>query len=196
MTVSATSREDRRRATSYRISVCAQLLTEDRGLEGFTMEQLAESAGVSRRTLFNYYPSKVDAVLGDAPALGDEALDQFRGRGAAGNLVEDLRALAEEMLDAREFSREDVTRFRRILRVNPRLLACAHDRFVVITGQVVATIREREGVAFDELRAQVAVRLLASLFDAAFDRFLVDEDERPLADAFDDVLRAARQLLA
>lgn len=196
MTVSAVSRQDRRRATSYRISACAQELTEDRGLEGFTMEQLAESAGVSRRTLFNYYPSKVDAVLGDAPALSEEALDRFRGRGAAGDLVADLRALAEEMLDAREFSRADVTRLRRILRVNPRLLACAHDRFVVITGQVVSTIREREGVAFDELRAQVAVRLLASLFDAAFDRFLVDEDERPLAEAFDDVLHAARQLLA
>lgn len=76
------------------------------------------------------------------------------------------------MLDARKFSRADVMRARRILRVNPRLLACAHDRFAVITGQIVQTIREREGVAFDELRARVVVRLLASLFDAALDTFL------------------------
>jgi AcrR family transcriptional regulator len=196
MTESATTREGRRRATSYRISVCAQELTEQRGLEGFTMEELAEAAGVSRRTLFNYFPSKIDAILGDAPVLSDEALEVFRRRGADSNLVADLRVLAEEMFSSQEFSREDLTRARRILTVNPRLLACAHDRFVVVTGQIVQTIREREGAAFDQLRAHVAVRLLAALFDAAMDSFLGDEDARPLADAFDDVLHAARQLLS
>ena len=65
-----------------------------------------------------------------------------------------------------------------------------------MTGEIVDEIRAREGASFDEQRAQVAVRLLACLFDAALDRFLVDPDDRPLADAYDDVLRAARQLLA
>jgi hypothetical protein len=41
----------------------------------------------------------------------------------------------------------------------------------------------------------VAIRLLCALFDAALDSYLADPDERPLADAYDDVLRAARQLL-
>src|SRR4051812_12690148 len=86
MSQSATSREGRRQATSYRISVCAQQLTEQHGLEGFTMEELAESAGVSRRTLFNYYPSKIDAVLGASPELTPEALERFRSRGAGSNL--------------------------------------------------------------------------------------------------------------
>jgi AcrR family transcriptional regulator len=196
MSQSATSREGRRQATSYRISVCAQKLTEQHGLEGFTMEELAESAGVSRRTLFNYYPSKIDAVLGDSPQISEAALEQFRSRGAGSNLVSDLRELADDLMNAQEFNREDVTRTRRILLVNPRLLACAHDRFLVITGQIVDEIRAREGAAFDEPRAQVAVRLLACLFDAALDRFLVDPDNRPLTDAYDDVLQAARHLLA
>ena len=196
MEQSATSREGRRQATSYRISVCAQKLTEARGLEGFTMEELAESAGVSRRTLFNYYPSKIDAVLGASPELSEASLEQFRSRGAGSNLVSDLRELANELMDAQEFTREDLTRFRRILLVNPRLLACAHDRFLVITGEIVEEIRAREGADFDEPRAQVAVRLLCCLFDAALDRFLVDPDNRPLTDAYDGVLHAARQLLA
>lgn len=196
MSQSATSREGRRKATSYRISVCAQKLTEQHGLEGFTMEDLAESAGVSRRTLFNYYPSKIDAVLGDSPEISPELLERFRSRGAGSNLVGDLRELADDLMNAQEFSRDDVTRTRRILLTHPRLLACAHDRFLVITGQIVDEIRTREGAAFDEQRAQVAVRLLACLFDAALDRFLIDPHDRPLADAYDDVLQAARQLLA
>ena len=36
----------------------------EHGLDGFTMEQLAERVGVSRRTLFYYFPAKDDAVLG------------------------------------------------------------------------------------------------------------------------------------
>jgi AcrR family transcriptional regulator len=175
--------------------VCAQELTEERGLEGFTMEELAEASGVSRRTLFNYFPSKIDAVLGDSPELSEEALQQFRARGAGSNLVSDLRDLANELLDAPQVNREDVARSRRVLRGNPRLLAAAHDRFLVLTGQIVEEIRSREGAGFDASRAQIAVRLLCALFDAALDSFLADPHERPLADAYEDVLRAARQLL-
>ncbi len=40
------------------------------GLNGFTIEQLCEDVGVSRRTFFNYFPSKEDAIIG-------HFLDQF-----------------------------------------------------------------------------------------------------------------------
>lgn len=193
---SATTSQARRRATSYRISVCAQQLTDQHGLDGWTMEDLAEVSGVSRRTLFNYYAGKVDAVLGAAPELSAEAVEQFRSRGADSDLVQDLRVLATELLDAQDLSREDVARSRRILLDTPRLLAAAHDRFYVLSAQIVELVRDREGAAFDANRAQVAVRLLAALFDAALENFLNDPDERPLADAYDDVLRTARRLFA
>jgi AcrR family transcriptional regulator len=196
MAQSATSSEARRRATSYRISVCAQKLTAEHGLDGWTMEDLAEASGVSRRTLFNYYPGKVDAVLGEAPELSAEAVEQFRSRGATSDLVRDLRTLAADLLATQDLSREDIERSRRILLDTPRLLAAAHDRFYVLSAQIVELVRDREGAAFDANRAQVAVRLLAALFDAALENFLNDPDERPLADAYDDVLRTARQLLA
>ena len=195
MAESATTRAERRQATAHRITVCAQTLTEARGLDGFTMDDLAAEVGVSRRTLFNYFPGKHDAVLGVPPELSEESLAQFRSRGAGSNLVNDLRDLASELLNATELSREDVARGRRILLANPRLLAAAHDRFLTMSGRMVEEIRAREGAAFDGRRAQVAVRLLAALFDAALENFLADPHERPLTDAYDDALHAARQLL-
>ena len=48
------TRERKRRETADRITACAQELTEARGLDGFTMEDLAAEAHVSRRTRFNY----------------------------------------------------------------------------------------------------------------------------------------------
>ena len=115
MSESAISRTGRRQETSFRISRCAQQLTEARGLDGFTMEELAEAAGVSRRTLFNYFPGKVDAVLGEAPHISEEALAEFRSRGAGSNLVTDLRELATELLDTKQLNREDIERTRRLL---------------------------------------------------------------------------------
>ena len=196
MSESAMSRSGRRQETSYRISRCAQRLTEERGLDGFTMDELAEAAGVSRRTLFNYFPGKVDAVLGEAPHISDVALAEFHSRGAGSNLVDDLRDLAAELMDTQQLSREDVARSCRLLVSTPRLLAASHERFREVSAQIVEEIRVREGAAFDAHRAQIAVRLLAALFDAALDSFLTDPDERPLAEAYDEVLRAARQLLA
>ncbi len=196
VTESATTSADRRRATSRRISVRAQQLTDQRGLDGWTMEDLAEATGVSRRTLFNYYPGKIDAVLGVAPELSAEAVEQFRSRGATSDLVRDLRTLGSELLAAEDLSREDIERSRRILLNTPRLLAAAHDRFYALSAQIVELVRDREGAAFDANRAQVAVRLLAALFDAALENFLNDPAERPLTETYDDVLRTARQLLA
>lgn len=196
MLTSANSRAGRRRLTSHRISLCAQTLTEEHGLDGFTMEELAQAAGVSRRTLFNYYAGKIDAVLGAPPRLCDEDIAQFHARGQGSDLFSDLRLLGERLLDARSLDRDELARTGRILTANPRLLAAAHERFQVLSGEIVEEIRDREGGDFDAQRTRIAIRLLGALFDAALDTFLTDPRERPLADAFDDVLHEARLLLA
>ena len=46
----------RRERTLAMIVQRARELTDRHGLDGFTMDDLAEAAGVSRRTLFNYVP--------------------------------------------------------------------------------------------------------------------------------------------
>lgn len=57
-------REKQRAATAARIVRSARRLADQHGVDGFTLDDLAEAAGVSRRTLFNYFPTKYDAVLG------------------------------------------------------------------------------------------------------------------------------------
>lgn len=54
-------------------------LTIERGLDEATIDAISDRAGVSRRTFFNYFPSKEDAVLGmQAPTLPEGALDDYR----------------------------------------------------------------------------------------------------------------------
>ena len=100
----AGGRAEKQALTRVRIVRCAQRLCLDAGFDGFTMDELAEAAEVSRRTLFNYFPSKVDAVLGaaEAPDLASpglqEVADRFRDGGPHGLLGEDLAELARHLL--------------------------------------------------------------------------------------------------
>ncbi|KYH45067.1 TetR/AcrR family transcriptional regulator [Branchiibius sp. NY16-3462-2] len=83
----------RREKTALRITFCAQRLAVEQGYEHFTLEELAEQAGVSRRTLFNYFPGKLDAVLGAPPGLPQDAVDTFLAGGPQGDLMGDLGEL-------------------------------------------------------------------------------------------------------
>lgn len=197
MTESATSlREQKRWETSHRITVCAQELTAEHGLDGFTMEELADAAEVSRRTLFNYFPSKTDAVLGAAPEIPDAAVDAFRSGGPHGNLIDDLAELARIALSVKRPDRESVERARRVLANEPRLLAAAHHRFESVAIEFTDLVVEREGADFDAPRARLLLRMVLALFDVALDRLVDDDTDKTLVEIFDEQLAIARTLFA
>ncbi|MFC7495614.1 MULTISPECIES: TetR/AcrR family transcriptional regulator [unclassified Nocardioides] len=187
-------REQKRWGTSHRITVCAQALTDAHGLDGFTMDELAEAADVSRRTLFNYFPSKTDAVLGAAPEVPDADVDAFRSGGPNGNLLDDLARLARVALAVKSPDRASVQRSRRILAAEPRLLAAAHERFESITQDFTELVLEREGADFDPAGARLLLKLMLCLFDTALVVLVEDETERALVDIFDEQLVLARTL--
>jgi AcrR family transcriptional regulator len=196
MTESAMSlREQKRWETSHRITVCAQQLTDEHGLDGFTMEDLADAAEVSRRTLFNYFPSKTDAVLGAAPEIPDAVVDTFRSGGPHGDLLDDLTELVRVAMEAKRPDRGEAERARRILKSETRLLGAAHQRFEAITIEFTELVLEREGADFGAQRARLLLRLLLALLDVALDSF-TDGDDRSLVELFAVQVREARTLLA
>ena len=189
-------REARRRETELRIHRCALRLTDERGLDGWTMDELAEASDVSRRTLFNYFPGKVDAVLGSTPELPPEALERFHAGGPTGRLVDDLAALAEAILTDKDFDPETMALGRRTLHRTPRLLVIAHERFEQIMRDLVDHILHREGPDFGEARARLLLRLLVAVFDDTLNHLHADPAGQPVAEVFHRNVRLARDLLA
>ena len=130
MTESAITADEAAAQTEHRITVCAQRLTDELGLDGFTMDELAAAADVSRRTLFNYFPGKIDAVLGSPPDLSAAVVDDLRGRRAARPpRRRPRRARPRRSSTPRCSTASEVERARRIVTTNPRLLMAAHERF-------------------------------------------------------------------
>ena len=185
----------KREATAAAIATAAQVLADERGLDGFTMEDLASAAGVSRRTLFNYFPGKIDAVLGTQPEQDPEPLAIFKSGGPTGHLLTDLKELMHIALSSRVVPHTDLARFRRLLKADSRLLKAAHERFESNGAMLVAVILEREGANADPQKALVAVRLIVTVFTIAFDTFIDQPGKAPLAEHFSHAYDTVRTLL-
>ena len=187
-------RECRRNETSRRISNCARQLADEHGLDGFTMDDLAAKAEVSRRTLFNYFPGKDAAVHGEKPPLPDgPASRRSATADPTGDLISDLVALVNALLDTHDIDREEVALMQRVMHKNPRLITQAKEDFSGFRDQILDAIRTREGAAYDDTRARVVIHVMGALFELAIDHY-VEHPDRELAELFNaavDALRSA-----
>jgi len=84
---------DRQRLQTLRdLHQAAVDLALEGGLAAATVEAITDRAGVSRRTFFNYYPTKEDALLGTtSPVVPEDALEQFLSHSADDAFAEALR---------------------------------------------------------------------------------------------------------
>ncbi|WP_196218113.1 TetR/AcrR family transcriptional regulator [Streptomyces blattellae] len=166
----------KRKWVAERIARCAQALAEERGIDGFTMDDVAECAGVSRRTLFNYVPGKLDAILGAAPDPDPALFSEFLAGGPTGRLGEDIKAVVGALLDSKDTAADDVERVRRLIASDPRLHKAMRDRFGKVATFFAEAILTREGPDADPLRGRVAATVTLALFDLALENFVADPE--------------------
>lgn len=104
-------RERKKRLTRRTIAEAAFELTLERGLDGVTIDQIAERAFVSPRTVSNYFPSKEAAVLA---VEGFAPLDLLHGVEARPTDEPPLQSLRETLVaHMRAMSKADATVLRR-----------------------------------------------------------------------------------
>jgi AcrR family transcriptional regulator len=85
-------RELNRRATHEAISAAALRLAREHGSGGFTVDALADAAGISRRTFFNYFPSIEAAVTQPVEDFLDRAFARLYERPADEPIVDAVLA--------------------------------------------------------------------------------------------------------
>ena len=119
-TTSPSLRERKKVETWTAIHEAAATLAYQRGLEQATVEAIADSAGVSPRTFFNYFPAKEDAVLGlHEPVLNPGEAAKLTG---ADDFLEKVTLVLVAV--ARSALRDtDTARRRELLKRHPHLFA-------------------------------------------------------------------------
>ncbi|PQP19513.1 TetR family transcriptional regulator [Rhodococcus opacus] len=115
-------REQTRAVMRALIAQTALGLFAEKGFDATTIEDVAAAAGVSRRTLFNYFKSKDDIALSGLSEQGQEIADRFSERPVAEDVWESLRA-AFQVLDEIETTPERRLEFIRFVFGNDSLRA-------------------------------------------------------------------------
>lgn len=195
---------ERMAATAARLTTVSRRLTAAQGLNGFTIEELCDEVGVSRRTFFNYFPSKEDAVLGiDEIEEGERVAAEFLALGSRGwrAVLDDFILIAAAHAEQSGFGIAEHADFHAALEREPKLLV----RFMGLNREreqlIVGLIAEREGVPADDPRARACADLfgmaikttMARVFDGATD--LGQEGEFDLAGSIRACLATYRTVL-
>jgi AcrR family transcriptional regulator len=191
-------RERKTLATATSITSVARRLTVSNGLSGFTIEEVCDEVGISRRTFFNYFPSKEDAIIGaDSEEEGRRILDAFMAQGARGwtEVVGDLVTLIASHFDAVGANPKEHAEFIATLEAEPRLLA----RFIGVSREreraLVTLVAEREHAAADDPRALAAVSILSTIVRNASESFIAPENTEEIPALLTNTLAAFRTVL-
>lgn len=141
-------RERKKELTRRAIHDAAMALALDRGFAQMTVADICAGAGISERTFFNYFPSKIAAVLGLPEAPLSEAQER-RFLEGTGPLMDDVCELVAGLAGGPE---ADIPRVKRLMGYEPDLLAALHQwssgaRKVVISLVERRTTAERGRLA-------------------------------------------------
>jgi len=135
--------KDDTRAAIHEAAAAAAL---EGGLASATVEAIAERAGISRRTFFNYFPTKEDAILGlREAALDVDAVASFRA--GTGTLVGDAVHLMAAAMRAAGLDSLTDKGIRGVLRAVPELTTRVKQHVTEVQRLVEPLIAERQAAA-------------------------------------------------
>ena len=184
-------RVGRRRSTTWdHLSNVAIELFAARGFGEVSVDDVAQAAGIARRTLFRYYPSKNALPWGDF----DAHLEHMR------DLLADLDpgvpirdALRTALLAFNTFDEAETARHRQRMRVileTAELQAYSMTMYAGWRAVVAAFVARRLGAKASDLVPQTVAWTMLAVALSAYEHWLADESvslEEALGDAFDTV---------
>lgn len=145
------------------ISSAALDLVLDRGLEDVTVDEIARAASISRRTFFNYFPSKSAACIPGTFPPDREAVQHFLTDRSVPTLTAVGRMLWRQVAMARQETPE-FDRFHDMWRREQGVRPEIHAVLARVESQLAATIAKRDGYARDAAEpASVAAASIAIL---------------------------------
>ncbi len=183
----ARPRVGRRRSTSWEhISDVAIDLFMARGFDDVSVDDVASAAGIARRTLFRYYPSKSALPWGDF----DAHLDHMRALLADLDPEVPIRdALRTALLAFNDFDDPDRHRQRmRLILETEALQAYSMTMYAGWRAVVAAFVADRLGLDGDDLRPQTVAWTMLAVSLSAYEHWLADETaclQSSLGEAFD-----------
>ncbi len=139
-------RERKKAATRHALESAALTLVAQRGFDHVTVEDIADAADVSKRTFFNYFTSKEQAVLGGGPGAPDAIRRALADRPPDEPPLRALESVLGMLAHEYTGTRPDWLARRQVIRSDPRLLAASVAGWGELERTLVEAVGERSGL--------------------------------------------------
>jgi mycofactocin system transcriptional regulator len=176
--------------TRARVERAALDLFAARGFDAVTSDEVADLAGISRRTFFRHFATKADAVWGDfaghVARLANLLADTAPGRPV-------LASVCAAYVEVNDYPEAELPLLRERMRLilgEPALLAHSQLRFAEVDRVVAQHVAERTGTSPADLVPRLVAASTRAAATTAFEVWLADERSsltRQLHQAFEEM---------
>jgi AcrR family transcriptional regulator len=170
-------RERKKRLTRQRISDIATTMFVSRGFDNVKVSEVAERAGVSEKTVYNYFPTKESMLFDQADEGIRRIAEALRGRAPSQSPTRAIVAALKEDMARFEWVTTDVTavympRFAEMVAEHPALRAAWNEirhRLIEVAREVLAESAEIDPREPEPL---VAAYALVALHELGYEAFV------------------------
>jgi AcrR family transcriptional regulator len=188
-------RERKKQRTRQLIVETARRLFTERGFDAVTVDEVAREAEVSRKTVFNYFPTKEDLFYSGFEAFQEHLLAAVRDREPGESIVGAFTRFIVEsrgpLTGGNADAIERLYEVNRVIAESPALLEREHRIYAGYTDALAALIAEEIGARPGDVAPWVAANAVIGLHKA-----LVDHVRRQLVAGERDPKRIVRRLRA
>jgi len=192
-------RERTRRAVQAELSEAAQELFLAQGYEATTIDQIADAAGISRRSFFRYFATKEDVVIGKYELHGDDLVAAMRARPLDEPIWDTLRRTFDVVVSyySDPHRRDRAALMREIVVSHPALYARYLEKLERIQERLTETLKERAALRGEKTETNDAVirAVVGSAYaclNTAMRAALTSSDPLSLSARLDEVMAALR----
>lgn len=186
-------RERMRATVRAEVSAVALRLFAEQGFERTTVDQIAAEAGLSRASLFRYFGTKEDIVLGHLAQLGEQIAEALAARPGQERPWESLRRAFDVVTNTNEQAPEQALSYLRMLAETPSLRARHWEKQLAWQNLLVPEIARRVAAEPDQPadpRPNALVSSALACMDAAANAWVACEGNVPLAELLDGAMDA------
>lgn len=177
-------RDVARHAVREEVLRAAWVLFAEQGFEATTIDQVAEAAGMSRRTFFRYFAGKDELVLERLVEAGERVATALRERPSGEPAWPALRAAFDELVVSQETHAEAARSLGVMLRDEPGVRASVEERRRRWVEMLTPLVARRLPGRPDDVRAAAVAGAALACLEAAQQAWTDHPDARlgPLLD--------------
>ena len=172
-----------------RLQEAALALYDERGFDETTVEEIAERAGLTKRTFFRHFADKREVLFGDGENLEGVFVTTVRSAPAAAHALDAVSLGLDALAAIFDAKGESAARRIRIVRASPELWERQLIKFASMADAVARALRAR-GVG--DPAAILAAESGITALRVASDGWIRDTRKKPLRDLIAEALAELR----